>query len=277
MNNTPDFLIIGTMKSGTSSLAFYLNQHPEIGMPEREVHFFNRNRQKGTDWYINFLNSYRKTEETLVGEKTPWYCWEEGIAKEIYELNPDVKLIWLFREPIQRLISHYNHNLSTGLEINNLPKAIKKEPQRIEKNLQYGYVFGSEYIKQVNTYLKYFPIENMLFVSFEDFIKSPLNITNQTISFLNRNPLKNINSEIRNKTKIPKFPFLLYWTRKFFGRDSRPFSLAYRINYFMLDSSKRKIRLSAKTESALKERFSTQMKELSQLTGKNFFEIWYNN
>src|SRR5262245_33715274 len=98
----PNFLIVGAMKCGTSTLLGYLRQHREIYIARREVHFFDRDSQYrlGIEWYEKQFGS--SPQHRAVGEKTPAYCFVPEAAKRIHRHLPDVKLIWIFRDPVAR-------------------------------------------------------------------------------------------------------------------------------------------------------------------------------
>ena len=91
----PNFLIAGMMKSGTSALASYLGQHPDVWMPQRELHFFNRDRlyAGGVDAYRAHFHGW--TGQRAVGEKTPIYGFHPQAAERMARMLPDVKLIWI--------------------------------------------------------------------------------------------------------------------------------------------------------------------------------------
>lgn len=108
-----DFIIVGAMKSGTSSLAFHLSNHPDIYMPESEVHFFNDDEayEKG---YQHYLNQFEYLQNKIVGEKTPTYSYLKKCPERIYDFNANVKLIWIFRNPVDRAYSNYWHAVKRG-------------------------------------------------------------------------------------------------------------------------------------------------------------------
>ena len=119
----PDFLIAGSQKAGTSWLSLMLSQHPDVYIPRDEIHFFNKAHHfaKGALWYkqqfIGADNACR------IGEKTPNYMWVNAPGGEtdlpdmhvrIRALLPDVKLIFILRDPVERAISAFNHHVRHG-------------------------------------------------------------------------------------------------------------------------------------------------------------------
>lgn len=162
----PTFLCIGVMKSGSTSLISYLNQHPDIYMYHKEIHFFDGKYDEG----INFYENHFKTNKKIIGEKTPVYCVNKKYIDRIYKHYPNIKLIIILREPIQRAFSHWNHiSNHKKKKIRNLLKnksfieCIKNDQQKDELDnneftniLKRGY-----YDKQIQYILTKFPRKNV--------------------------------------------------------------------------------------------------------------------
>ncbi|RLF35719.1 MAG: sulfotransferase, partial [Thermoplasmata archaeon] len=109
----PNFVIAGPPKSGTTSLLFYLERHPDVFVIN-EPHFFSRNYEKGIEWYESLFEKHKK--EKAVGEKSPSYFFDPKVPLRIKKHIPDVKLIFIFRDPIKRAYSEYWHNVIHGTE-----------------------------------------------------------------------------------------------------------------------------------------------------------------
>ncbi len=106
----PTFICIGAMKCGTSSLHQYLGEHPQVAVstPKETDSFLERN-EKDRTWYHGCFDS----EAKAYGEVSPNYTKHPGfpdVPDRMHEMLPDVKLIYLVRDPIERAISHYVHN-----------------------------------------------------------------------------------------------------------------------------------------------------------------------
>lgn len=119
----PNFLIIGAQKAGTSWLAYQLEKHPEIYLPKKEIHYFDKgfNYQKGLSWYEKQFDEV--TEQKAIGEKTPEYLWANGegwedhqsdVHQKIFQTLPEAKLIVTLRNPVDRAISAINHIIRSG-------------------------------------------------------------------------------------------------------------------------------------------------------------------
>lgn len=173
--NYPNFLCVGAQKSGTTSLFNILNQHPDIFIPRvKEVHFFddNDNYKKGIQWYREVLFAEYQGQQA-VGEISPSYMYCEYVPKRIFEiLSGSIKLIFILRHPVDRAFSHYWMTVNRNIEKESFERAIELEHQRIIKDyfscLNFSYVTRGFYSAQIKRYLKYFRIENMFFIIFED-------------------------------------------------------------------------------------------------------------
>src|SRR5205085_12321641 len=112
----PDFLIIGGQRCGTSSLYYYLTEHPGIiSASTKETHFFDESFSKGIERYrAQFPSSFQKMyvrnvlkRDFLTGEGTPYYILYPHAPRRTFEIVPQVKLIALLRNPVERAHSQY--------------------------------------------------------------------------------------------------------------------------------------------------------------------------
>jgi len=130
----PSFIIIGSTRSGTTSLYEYLENHPSVLPPvKKETGFFNYAYHNNSNWYRLYfptIDEKEKAENTrsnsvITGEATPSYLIDPRVPKRIMSLLPKVKLIVLLRNPIDRAISHYHLNVLLGIEKLSFDRAIK--------------------------------------------------------------------------------------------------------------------------------------------------------
>lgn len=173
----PNFIIIGAMKAGTSTLHSNLQLHPEIGMSKfKEPSYFNlRYKNNDLEWYANQFSENKK----INGESSPNYSKKHlfpGTAERMYNALPQVKLIYLTREPIKRVISHLHHNLYRDrLSANDIHQTLEKDR---------SYILTSKYMSQLEEYLLYFERSQFLFITTEE-LQSDLNGTlNKICKFL---------------------------------------------------------------------------------------------
>ena len=109
-----DYLVIGAMKCGTSTVCAYLEDHPDVFMvPRAEPNFFSHddNFAKGEDWYHEFYSG--KSSERLLGEGSNYYAARDlfpNTAERIAAYNPKTKLIYIVRDPIKRISSAWVQN-----------------------------------------------------------------------------------------------------------------------------------------------------------------------
>ena len=214
----PDFIIVGAMKAATSSLASDLARHPSIQMAPRELHYFNSdgNYQKGLDYYGGFFDNV--PSEMIAGEKTPSYSNHPLAAGRMAETLPQVKLIWIFREPVSRAYSHYNFFVGRGKEWRTFSQAVNRELRNPEINLIQRYLERGIYVRQVERYLQHFSKSQMLFLLFEDYIHHKQQVLNQTFNFLqvsaDHHPMAA--SLPKNVTYLPRSSFIQWLACRIF-------------------------------------------------------------
>lgn len=115
MKNLPNFLIIGPPKSASTSLHFYLGQHPQIFVSKvKETNFFTHDYQKGLDYYSNFFTGAENAK--AIGEATPAYCFLPFVADRIQKDLSHIKLIIAVRNPIERAFSNWLMLWEAGTE-----------------------------------------------------------------------------------------------------------------------------------------------------------------
>jgi hypothetical protein len=172
-------LIIGAMKCGTSSLYHYLKTHPEIYMTaEKEPDFFFVNWNLGVDWYEGLFN----TEKSIRGEASTNYTKFPQFAdvpQKIFQVLPQAKLIYIMRDPIQRIISHYLHRRIRGKEKKSFKEAVTTNP---------AYLNVSRYYLQIEQYLAYYPRASIKAVLFEDLVHKKREALQDIFHFLGADP-----------------------------------------------------------------------------------------
>lgn len=178
MRPVVDFLIIGSMKSGTTSLHTYLEQHPQISMSsKKEVHFFSGETwDRGIEWYAEHFDS----RASMRGEASTSYSkfpLVREVPRRIHATVPDVKLVYLVRDPVERVLSHLHHNLLVGIE----------EPEDVTASVrspETHYVDVSRYWMQLRQYLEFFPAERILVLTSEELRTHPQDTLRRACTFL---------------------------------------------------------------------------------------------
>ncbi len=197
----PDGIIIGAQKCGTTSLFYYLIQHPSIvGSQPKEVQFFDRNYHRGTAWY---RAHFPLVKPKIHIEASPEYLFLPHIAKRIKDTAPSAKLIVLLRNPTDRAISSYFHQVRAGKETLPIMEALRKEEERTsagaralensdftpnQEYMQFSYKHRGIYLEQLQHYWDQFPKENILIVQYEKFAEDPINVTQTVFRFLGVDP-----------------------------------------------------------------------------------------
>lgn len=225
----PDFLIIGAQKCGTTSLFFYLSQHPDLNLPaKKELQFFTFEYLKGWSWYENQFPAQYNFEKKLTGEATPYYLFHPLVPKRVAHHLPKVKLIIMLRNPVDRAYSHYFHEVRHQIiQIKDIETALFKEDSQIkedEKAILSGQMVQSFphqhrsflsrglYAKQIERWLQHFSLSQILFIKSEDFFNRPeielikvyqfLNIKRvfpENLKAQNTNSYPGLTSEMRSK------------------------------------------------------------------------------
>ena len=160
----PNLVIIGAMKSATTSLNHYLAAHPDIHMAARkELDFFleEENWGKGLDWY----RSWFTTDKKIIGEASPNYTifpFRRGVPERMHAVIPQARLIYLVRDPIQRMISHYHHSLFTRREKRPIDEALTDTSD--------WYFHRSLYHLQLEQYFPYYEPSRILVLSSEELL-----------------------------------------------------------------------------------------------------------
>ncbi len=146
----PNLIIIGGLKCGTTSIHHYLGLHPEIKMSKpKELNFFveKLNWDLGLDWYRGRFDG----RFPVRGESSPHYTnlpRFTGVAERIREHVPDARLIYMVRDPISRILSHWTHAVGAGYETRPMEEVLGRDDQT--------YVTRSRYWMQLQPYLELF-------------------------------------------------------------------------------------------------------------------------
>jgi hypothetical protein len=178
----PNLIVIGAQKCGTSGLHFYLGHHPQIVMSSpKELNFFiaERNWSRGLDWYRGHFDP----EATVRGESSPNYTTYPhhlGVAERMHEAVPDAKLIFLVRDPLERIAAHWVHNYAKRREKGDLRDTL------LHPNTTY--VLRSQYHLQLSQFLKHYPESQVLVLEQEDLRFRRLETLREVFRFLEVDP-----------------------------------------------------------------------------------------
>ena len=185
----PNLLVIGAQKCGTTSLHRYLDAHPEIAMSDpKELDFFvehedrprylvDGNWHRGVDWYASHFPDHVPVR----GEASPNYTAYPSVP-EVPEraagIVPDARLVYLVRDPIERIVSHYLHRVGASREGRPLDEVLADRDDAAR------YVDRSRYAMQVERWLEHFPGERLLVIAQEDLRADAPSVLRRVFRFL---------------------------------------------------------------------------------------------
>ncbi len=189
-----DFLVIGAQKAGTSSLYVYLQQQDEIEMSKKkELHFFDDDKINWTQpCYEIYHKEFSATSTQKKGEITPFYMYDERCMNRIAKYNPNIKLIILLRNPIERAFSQYKMSVHVNKkETQDFSWCIREGRNRIRNNELsnhiYSYVERGFYGKQISYIYSRFPKNQVLVLKTTDLELDPIKTITTICQFLNIN------------------------------------------------------------------------------------------
>ena len=178
----PNLIIIGAQKCGTSGLHYHLGLHPEVSMSKpKELNFFieERNWPRGEDWYRRHFDPKAKVR----GEASPNYTafpQHLGVPERMASVVPDAKLIYVLRDPLERIAAHWVHNYAKRREKGTLAETLS-HPNT-------SYLQRSRYATQLQQFLNHFPRESIMILDQEDFRKDRLATLRRVFEFVGADP-----------------------------------------------------------------------------------------
>lgn len=212
----PDFLIIGAQRCGTTSLYRLLCCHPGVTAAEyKEIHYFDWSFDKSLAWYRSCFPD--PDERTLTGEATPSYMFYPRNAQRIAQTLPDIRLIAMLRNPVNRAYSQYRQQLRKDQETLSFEKALVAEEERLAQAVREGtvdrpsinhrrfsYFSRGLYAEQLESFLEIFG-NRLLILKSEDFYEDPQAVLRQVQQFLRlpEHPLSHSRGDHFNLGKYP--------------------------------------------------------------------------
>jgi len=179
-----DFLVIGAHKAATTSLFHYLRRHPQLFLPpEKEVGFFSNDYwwEQGWDAYAaEFFG--QAAAKALWGKVTPQYMAYPQVPARIQAVMPEVKLIALLRNPVDRAYSHYRMAVRAQAEKRSFEDAMAVSQQNPGDSA--GYLALGQYGRILSTYLKHFPHTQLLTLFTEDLEKQRQPVLDAIVRYL---------------------------------------------------------------------------------------------
>ena len=232
IRSLPDFIIIGTARSGSTSLYYNICQHPcVLSAAYDELGYFDSNFHLGLNWYRSLFPTLfskwivkQKKQFAITGEDTPFYIWNPLVAKRILKILPKIKLIVVLRNPVDRAYSNYHLGIRAGSENLSFEDAIQIELKKLnEINAEFehnvekytiprSYIAKGFYADQLKIWLELFSSEQLMIVSTEDLESNPQKTLDRIYNFLK---IPKNHRLIKEKQKIAAYPKMKNKTREF--------------------------------------------------------------
>lgn len=229
----PGFLIVGAQRSGTTSLFKTLVQHPSVASPflRKGVHYFDQRYDRGMDWYrgnFPFAASSKlrrlHREGVVTGESSPYYMFHPLAPGRIARDLPEVRLLVLVRDPVERAYSAHSHELARGFETEPFEHALELEPQRTagerarllrddgyhSRSWQHhAYVTRGQYVEQLKALESAVGRHRIMLIDSAAFFETPLVVFGEVCDFLGLAPAQGISFERHNaRSRAPLSPSL---------------------------------------------------------------------
>ena len=204
----PDFVVIGPGHCGTTSMVeLYLRSNPNI-LPSKnkEIFYFDINYKKSINWYKLFFPTiftkiFRRLrgKKTLTCEATPNYFFHPYAPKNMKKIIPNVKIVLMLRNPVNRTISNYRSQVRMGRQKLTFEKALERESELYEQeyakflknkdlakdvDTTISYVARSRYVEALERFLEHFDKKQILFMNSDEYFKNPIKEYNRILSFL---------------------------------------------------------------------------------------------
>ena len=294
----PNFFIAGVSRSGTTSLYYYMSQHPQIDFPElKEPRYFSHGSvvlpqkgpgdhtvdQKLVATWDEYCAIYKGLENTFIGDASSEYLYNyQSVIPETLKRLGDIPIILMLRNPVDRSYSAYNNLVRDGRETLTFEQALQKEERkRANFDEMWHYTSVSKYSKSVNAFKTKFSKIKVLI--FEEFIENPEKYVSEIFDFLGVPQLEHVNTTTAySRSGKPKSRFITL----VFGRNSSLGNTIRNIVFSILGRTiveKLGTYLISKNEGvpqelrkALNQYFANDIKDLETVLGRDL-NLWKNS
>ncbi len=240
--SSPDFLLIGAMKCGTTSLFEYICQHPAVLRPRfKELRYYSKHRY--SSWTLeNYLEQFpEKPPGFITGEATPFYLRHKHAPKWVASDFPDIKLIAVLRNPVERAYSHYQQRFRKGKEEKGFLEVIKIEYDMMKETLHrdskdpsfkrefpiyYSYLSRGLYYDQLTNWLLSFHKKQLHVLFTEELLESTENELVKIYKHLEIAPTKFHKGMLKNKGNYLQMPDeARQWLENYYFQHNKNLSL----------------------------------------------------
>lgn len=217
-----DFLVVGAMKSGTTSLHKYLSTNPELFLPKKkEVNFFAKDEEfsKGLAYYEEYFSD---NMSKVCGEVSPLYMMIEASPERIFNAYPEMKIIMVLRDPIKRALSHHNMMRKRDEEKTEWSEWVGQLESGIEGGSS-TYISCGLYGASLQKFMRYFDRESIHIIFMEELESDPVGTMQKISNFLGvsndyDNEVLNSKFHQAGTYKYPRFTRLLRKLVKFLAK-----------------------------------------------------------
>jgi hypothetical protein len=199
----PSWIVVGAQRSSSSSVYKYLVSHPQVGQSVvKEIHYFDNNYHRGINWYLGHFPA--RQGNRITGEATPYYIAHPLALQRIAKDLPEVKILLVLRNPVDRAYSHFIHQRALGREpYASFAEAIDHEAERIRGEAErmladptyysfahqnYSYVARGRYAEQIERLYQLFPRKRVMVFSSERLSQEPSVVYAEMLAFLGLPP-----------------------------------------------------------------------------------------
>lgn len=276
--NVPSFIIVGAAKTGTSWLYRCLDEHPEVYVsPQVEVNFFSYHYEKGQEWYQRLFEDGNQAK--AIGEKSPSYMVDPKVPERIYDINPHVKLIFVFRNPVARAYSYYCMLLRANKVSENVDEALMPGTRLVR---------GGRYYEHLRHFRRVFEDEQIKCLVYDDLQEDPKGFIREVYTYIGVDPLfeaELINRKYHARKPRPRFQNIynrLVDLSKWIARQSSSAAKALQLIrssrwpdvFHRLNQGPDFPEMTGETKNRLAKHYLKDTERLSNWMGRDLTEEW---
>lgn len=181
----PSFIVVGPPRTGTSWLYQVLAPYATLPSPSKETRFFDLHFHRGLDWY---RWHFPKRGNGPMGEIAPTYFSSAEARRNIAETIPDAKIVFIFRNPVERAVSLYRLKLAYGMFRWSFAEALYNDPELIDSGL---------YWSQLSGWREYFPDKQLLVTIYDDLVSDAEAFVERIAAFIGLPPVSISRSQLK--------------------------------------------------------------------------------
>lgn len=308
----PNLFLIGGPKTGSTSLHYYLSQHPQVFMtPDKEPHFFSFDFIKESDAFHGRQKHFRYRtieeyeacykeykNEKIIGEASTTYLFSHVAAKEIHKYNPAAKIIVILREPVELLHSWYHyehfrsHETAPGfLEAVDLETKRRADISLVPKNMTFPscayYSEIADHYSNLKRYFDLFDRKNIMVILYDEFKKDTKGYFRKILQFLEVESDFVPDFSMLNTYRKPKAGKLKYWMDHYITDRVRlglfkykgkfPVRMVGKIYYWLFTKASDKQNIDDRDLGKIRKSYTEVVKKTGELIGVDLITYWKYN